>query len=427
MILTLCSLLWAAPLEIKHDIQKSYLSGNHIVVTLQLYNKETTPITIPDLSQQTWRTQFTLTHSSGKKEIRSNAKSESTATWTLPAQSTRTLMLEIPSSAGLKNGAYSMDMTVDYQLDTYQTHHRFTISPASLDYVDIDRDILGSVRALWTDKTTQGTYLNTGTEQYRQHDYAHKPKLCRSAHLDYCAFGTENGLLYLNRDQQQRIPIPYPDAQILGRVSVAYNHAFVPIRTTQKQLLLLQISNKGLPSFRKLRRDIPAVTHTDTTLSSLGEPLYLFTHARGVEIARITAPSQSNLPQNTYYIHKNTAQQQVLSARFGVHPDHGLSVLVLYQQTLEDGTIDRCLAWYSLSGSGLTREDGIALPEGSLIDAYASPPSWLVHNEEQWVYVDKTGIQPLDISTGTRCRINKKGVVCFTKGKWEIVYTLPTK
>ena len=106
----------ASPLQVTHDLRPQYLHKKGIVLTIHVHNPTAQEHTIPDLANQTWRTQFILQKPNGKKETRSNEKKAENTHWVLPPKSTRAVTLEIPSSSSLKKGSYVLDLRIDYTL-----------------------------------------------------------------------------------------------------------------------------------------------------------------------------------------------------------------------------------------------------------------------------------------------------------------------
>lgn len=412
----------SSPLQITHDIRDKYLYQKGIVITIHVHNPSDQSQTIPDLASQTWRTSFSLRMPNGQKETRSNEKKPLESTWVIPPKTTRAVTLEIPRSSKLKKGKYQLTLSIDYQLETHSSTHQFEVLAPKEKYVDISRTLDGTVRALWTDQATLGTYLHTGTQNIYQQTLHETPQLCITQHLDHCAYNIQNRVLNIFMDNKTvRAPIAYQSIIPQGRLSFAFNHYFLPIQTPQQSLLLMQIDPKGVPSFRKLRSNIPEIQYVDTALSSIEEPLYLISHKQGVEFFRISEPAKNRLPLNTRYIHKNTQEQEILSARFGIHPEEGFAILITYREQREQYNHTNA-QWYTTSGKTLGEAKNITLPAASIVDAFASPPAWLSRTKDSLIYTDLHASHTYKTPKNSTCTINKKGVVCFSQGEWNFLH-----
>ena len=145
-------------------------------------------------------------------------------------------------------------------------------------------------------------------------------------------------------------------------------------------------------------------------------------HKNGVEFFRISAPATDHLPLNTKYIHKTTQEQKILSARFGIHPEEGFAIFIAYQETKEE-TSQIFAQWYSTTGKELEPPINIKLPTAPIVDAFASPPAWLSLSENSLIYTDLQGTHTYKKPKNKTCRINKKGVVCFSQGNWSLLHS----
>jgi hypothetical protein len=418
MIPLLIGFAFGSPLSITHDLKSTYLYQNPVVITFQIQNTSDKKLVIPDISSQTWRASFVLTHK-GKKETRRNEKKESIPTWTLNPNGIRIVRLEIPGGNTLPQGEYNLSLLLDYQSDKYEYTQKISIQKPKQKSLDLKRSLSGKITALWTDDSTKGTYYHSGSHQYYTHPFSENPKLIVHKNTEPYDFFVYKRMIHIRGKRPLKVSIPYPDAQALARMSLYDEHYFLPLwRPKAQKLMLMQIDKRGVPLFRKTRDNMPTPISTDTTQSALGVPLYLIHHAQGVELLQAYAPKEASWPINSKYIYKATSKQEVLAASFATHPQEGISIFLLYRE--EDNTYK---IWLSLSGTILSKEEFPKPPKGVIIDSYAPQSAILLKEDSNLLYLSKTEKKSLPSSQS--CRLNKSGLVCFHAGNWTIKHRYP--
>ena len=415
MLISLLSFAFANPsLVIQHDIQGSYLHNEPIVITYTIHNQGQTDVSLPDLAYQTWRSSFVL-EQQGKKETRRNEPKDKTPLWTIPPQGRRIFRLEIPGGSTLKKGEYDLTIELNYEIDVFREKYPLSIRAPLQAHVDIYKTLGGEVSSLWTDQATNNTYYNVGSEQITVHPFVGAPKQILNNHEGVFDYHQENQRLTIHGKRKYSLVIPYNDAQLLGRMSLYQQEFLFPLwRPSEKILMLVQLDERGIPLYRKVRHNMPEPIFVDTTLNSLDIPLYLIHHDGGVELLQAQPPQSPSIPLNSQYIHKNKTEQKVLIARFALHPSEGLCVYLIRQDSERTQEM-----WIHLSGTLISQQDIPAI-EAPILDVYPSEQALLLQENDTLVVVHSNNKIPLHEKD---CTLNKHVVVCFTQGKWIRPYT----
>ena len=401
---------FASPLEITHDLRSSYPNEHPIVVTFRIHNKSDTSVQIPDLSYQTWKTSFVL-QTKNKKETRSNEKKSDSPQWILQPHGARLLRMEIPGSRTLKKGNYELTVRIDYDLDQFVQSQEITIHTKEIVDVDVHRSINGKLSTLWTEENTQGTYYNTGSNLQFVHSKNREPKLILHPNTTPYDFNVQERDVYVRGKQELRVTLPYPDARVLSRVSLYKDQFHVPFLLPKSgTLMLLHLSQQGVPSYRNVRKNTPEIIRTTAIHSSLGTPLYLFHHKEGVEILRVEPPEDPKWPINSKYVYKKTSKETIRFAQFDLHPEEGIAVSLITEEEQDTYRI-----WVSLLGSIIHKEKLTPFPKGSIVDAYQS--ALLLEDQNELLLIDEKGQHRFP--KRENCRINKNGLFCFQDGNWE--------
>lgn len=401
-------------LIIDHNVQDAYLHNEPIVITYTLHNPTDTEITIPDLSYHTWRSSFVLLHA-GRKETRNNETKENSLVWTIPPDGRRIFRLEIPGGSTLPVGNYELGLHINYEIDIFTAKKSISILHPKQTHVDIYRTLTGEVSALWTDQATSSTYYHSGSTQMYAHAIADAPKQILHKHFAVYDYYMQNQRLTIRAKRTFTHSIPYPEAYLLGRMAISQNSFVVPLwRPAERILMLLQIDQRGIPVYRKIRHNMPEPIEIDTTLNAIDIPLYLIHHRDGVELVEAQLPKEPSLPLNSHYIHKNTREQSIAIARFAMHPSEGLCIYLIqkeHKQTQEK--------WINLSGSVIAQKE-IHPIDGAILDIYPNENAMFVQKDDgiHFVHTEQN-----HLLKEKNCVLNKHGVVCFTDGKWIRSYT----
>jgi len=410
-------------IQIEHDLRSKYLSSHPIVVTFRIHNTTEQEQTIPDLSHETWRTTFTLV-SKKKKETWSNEKKERSATWSIAAHSSQQLRLEIPNSHRLDEGKYDLTVQINYAQNIYTHQQPILITKPVQEDLNIVRSHSGSLTAIWTDSATNATYYNHNSRHIYLHPKVDTPQLVHHNGQDIYDYTIKQNTLHLFGKRELRIPIPYSKAQLLSQISLHKGIYRVPIwHPPSRRLLLMSIDQRGMPSFRPIRSEMPTFISAEVSLSATGEPLYLIHHEKGVELIHTDIPKEHKGALNGRYIHKKTKAEQILDVKFGTHPTSGLAILLTYTEQKQFYQV-----WYSIHGTIISKKK-IAPIEGTILDSYPVKELYLVANHGALELISsgkKQNIIKKTPFTNQKCRLNDIGVRCFMNGEWSILYTYST-
>ena len=407
----------ASPIKIAHNVRTDYLQKKPIVIEFRIENTASSPIQIPDLSYQTWRTSFVL-ESPTRKETRSNTKKEEKPVWVIPPHGARLLTMEIPGSDSLEPGTYSLTVQIDYEHDRYQQTQEISVQPPSIGHVDLTRSILGELSAIWTENNTNGTYHHFGSNFVYLHERTTNPKLVVHPNSSPYDFDVQHQDIYIRGKQKIHAVIPYSDAVPLSRMSLYKEQYHLPFWIPQsKKLMLLHINQQGVPSYRHVRSNTPRITKTSVTHTAQGTPLYLFHHQDGIELLKVEPPEKTHWPLNSQYLYKKTSAEKILFSEFDLDVHKGILAVLI---TKESESFYRI--WVSLSGTVVHKEELPTLPNAEVIDVYQS--AILMTNQTELILIhDQTQRR---YPTSEHCKLNKNGLFCFQDGSWLMLSKYPT-
>ncbi|MEC7987381.1 MAG: hypothetical protein VX278_19590 [Myxococcota bacterium] len=416
MIQLLLSVCFATPLSIQTDLHENYLHKQSIVIQFNIRNSSNEAVTVPDLSEQTWRTSFSLTHPDGHTDKRSNSPKSKSPEWTLKPREQRQIRLEVPSSAGLGVGSYTLKIQIDYEKGTYEEQRKIDIRPLKAISADILTSHDSRFETLWlqqgngqnhvySDQRPFDVYLGSTTSQKIQRI------LQKDIQPHY--YWLEDSNLFIQTERQQRISLGWPNAKPAGRLTKDASHYYLPIwvpRTQKGDLYVAQIDAKGIPVFRKVHVASPEILGSDSLISTTHEIFYLVYTKGGVEFFKTTANEQPNFPVNSKYVLKADTDQEIKHALFQLHPEHGVSVFITF--SVKEKLMYQ---WFSIHGRPLGDPQAIAMPPFvEIVDASAVPLSWIIRTEKQVLFctADSQKVLPPSLEYA----IGKDGPLLFSKG-----------
>ncbi len=103
------------PVELSADLRAEYLAGEPILVRLTASNPSAEAQSMADLDSRTWLVKFTMTDAGGgARSWHSTPPGEDPGgRWRIAPRGQRQVLLEVPSSAGLPPGDYTLEVAVD--------------------------------------------------------------------------------------------------------------------------------------------------------------------------------------------------------------------------------------------------------------------------------------------------------------------------
>ena len=158
---------------------------------------------------------------------------------------------------------------------------------------------------------------------------------------------------------------------------------------------------------------MPEPIGSDSLISTTHESFYIIYTKSGVEFFRASASAKPNFPINSKYILKTTEEQEIHHALFQLHPEHGVSVFITYQE--KEQVMYR---WYSIHGKPLTEPKPVSLPPFlEIIEVNANKEAWILRTSENVLYYTnkQTQILPQSISYA----IGKDGPMIFSQGNLQ--------
>jgi len=392
----------AAAVAVSADLRPEYIHGEPILVRFTLANESTSSLEFADLASRPWLVRFELVDKAGKKTTWYNTPPDEDpgGQWTIQPRGQRMVLLEVPSSARLKKGEYTLKVHIqDGDEKLSLEPHRFTLSSANPVWGDTIFEPDGVERyghmALWVHKAIDGydLYLHHAdgrnpSKLVTDHHLAHmdepiEPVLtatrAQERHSRYIAWqSSPRTIEYLRvendqvRGQPGRFETPYPKVELFGRPSTdASGGLHLPIwvpspKGDSGQLMVVSLQGRDGPEYRSIARMSERPDWTATTVDSAGNMRLLLTTEGNIDL--YTVVSGSDLPGAGKRLHKADGTTPLLGS-FGYLTttstrQGGLAVLALFD-------IGEQLAearWIGLDGSVVDVFTAAPLPESGSIE-----------------------------------------------------------
>lgn len=391
----------ASGLQVSADLRDEYLQGQPVLVMVTLTNNGDAPLTVPDLTARPWRVKFRFTLPSGQAQNRFSTPpaQEPTATWTIPARGQKRVLLEVPSGAGLKSGAYTLAIDVDLgEQKESLTARPIRIAAASPQAAQLAPDVLLNERdgmvALWVHKASAGYDLYMAVtdarapergerDQFLLHlDQAVEPTLTaiRSGDADrYVVWANSERSIGYARLRSGRVEgaarsvdLPWPKAELIGQGATQAGNLHQPVwvpapKGTSGELRLVSVDERGRPQLRKMTTLTARPAGVSTVVDVAGGVHVLVQREDRVDLytLRPDYPEEVPIPGERLWVAE--AGQRLETARYGSAPQSegqagGLAVLVAWTQASKLES-----QWVSLQGKSLQRLPGAALAEGARV------------------------------------------------------------
>jgi hypothetical protein len=395
----------AAPAKptLSADLRPTYLAGQPILVRLTVENTGKEALSFPDLSLRPWLVYFEILDSKGKKATYHNTApaSDSGKSWTLPSRSRKQVLLDIPQSATLKAGSYTLNLRVEDPAGTVKlSSHSFSIEPIRPSAGSVHYEPLGLERTghqvAWTQKGAQGfdVYLeqSDATEprkvlaQYfvMHSETAADPTLSLalpSARWDrYVYWQRDDRSVQVARLQgagqpaaSRLIQTPYPKLELLGRGATdkeggLHLPIWIPAPVgSGGELMVLSLRDRGQRSYRSLAKYDSQPAWIESGIDSGGNLRLVFPNQGNLD--QYTIVSSTELPGAGKRLIKAEDGKQALAARYAVlaasegRPG-GLALFVL----LEEPEGKASGQWFALDGTPLATVAALTIGEGRISD-----------------------------------------------------------
>ena len=395
----------AAPAQptLSADLRPAYLAGQPILVRLTVENTSEQPLSFPDLSLRPWLVYFEVLDAKGKKATYHNTTpaADPGKTWTLPSRSRKQVLMEMPQSATLKTGSYTLNLRVEDPAGTVKlSSHSFNIEPVKPSAGVVHYEPLGLERTghqvAWTQKSAQGfdVYLEqTDAAEPRrvlgQYFVMHSetdadPILSLalpSARWDrYVYWQRDDRSVQVSRLQgagqptsSRLVQLPYPKVELLGRGATdKQGDLHLPIwipapKGSGGELIVLSLRDRGQRSYRSLAKYDSQPTWIETGIDSGGNLRLVFPNQGHLD--QYTIVSSTQLPGAGKRLLQAEDGKQALAARYTVlEPSEGrpggLALFVLLEEP--EGQVSG--QWFALDGSPLGSIAALTLGEGRISD-----------------------------------------------------------
>ena len=360
-----------AEITMKNDISPVYIEKHPISITLQLRNNDSNPVTIPDISEETWRVSFTLVYPNGQKRSVQSNKKEEQHNISLAAQQLQEATFVIPQSETLSTGVYTCSIVVDLG----ENHAPITIEKQihiqkqHIQYSDIDavRDDIFTHKddILWTQQTETDSWVfrNTNAPVYIRSIPKNVP-IFESIHIDNNGYmyWIENNTIHLQHHKGQRlnpqvqnISLPWKNVIFLARgvtnnTGVFYIPIWVTPQTGEKgTVYVLILDENAPPKYRKIA-SMNQPKHVDFSITHNNTPLLLVQHNAHTDLFALQEVGDTRidtLPPPSHRLDTMIAPITPVQTSFGVHTEHGLVAYNVYEDTKTQAFILRC---YSIQG-----------------------------------------------------------------------------
>ena len=363
-----------AELSVQTNLQEHYIAGQPIFVDIRVQNIGSTPETLPNLDQQTWKVRWTMNNSNGKQTLRST-EGENQAQWILQPRQLKEVRFLIPNSAKLPTGKQTIELQIELPQESYLEKKEIYIHPK--DPLWEDRDIRADLAFFPEGEYLWGQAFST-TQQVifleKQQNSALSVPILRAdkelrfvqsiSNHDHHIYALQRNRLLIHtlaRDEVKKginISIPWKQVSILARgITDSDQQLVLPLwipdpNQASGTIRSIQISKTGDVSYRKIISLPTKPVSMDTALTSTGTPLYLIQTENRVYLFPLTQTGNAQIdqlpPQNITL--RNISKEEQLHSHFGLDSDIGLIIHLLSQDKEQLSSIV-----YSLQGTEQTK------------------------------------------------------------------------
>ena len=393
----------AAKPTLSADLRPAYLAGQPMLVRLTVENPGKQTQSFPDLSLRPWLVYFEILDSKGKKATYHNTApaKDPGQSWSLPSRSRKQVLMDVPQSAALKAGSYTLNLRVEDPAGTVKlASHSFVVEPVRATAGVVHYEPLGIERTghqvAWTQKSAKGydVYVEQAdaTEPRRilgQYYLMHSEKAADpilslalpSARWDrYVYWQRDDRSVQVARLQGAGQPVssrliqtPYPKVELLGQGATDKDGGLhVPIwipapKGSGGELMVLSLRDRGQRSYRSLAKYESQPAWIETGIDSGGNLRLVFPNQGNLD--QYTIVSATELPGAGKRLVKAEDGKQPLASRYAVleasegRPG-GLALFVL----LEEPEGKASGQWFALDGTPLGTVASITTGEGRISD-----------------------------------------------------------
>ncbi len=413
-------------LTVHTDLRDEYLAGEPVLVRFSVQNDTAADRSFADVAQRPWLVRFKLTDAAGATRTWATAAPEVDpgGTWTVSPRGQRQALLEIPSSASLAAGVYTLSITLrDDAGDRVLPDHVFTVAqpqpvggrtvwePLGLDsaghatvwlhqaakgfdlYVHHadgtdPRKVLGDYHLAHIDERIDPVLSHARpSERWDRYIYWLDGRTIRYVRLQGHALRGEPG----------RFELPWPQAALAGRGATdARGGLHVPVwipspKGDSGELRVASLRDRGQSRVRVVGRFASQPEAVETAVDSDGNLRMLVDTGAGLQLYALSATT--DLPAIG---RKFPVQGDPVMARFGWLGDTsaqngGLALLVAASAGEQ-----LALRWYSLEAKVLTEYPAF-VAGGEPVDLLArdwSSPGLLVKTGERTLAFTAPGAAP---------------------------------
>ena len=382
-------------------LRAEYLSGEAILVPFEAHNPGATELQVPDLAVRPWLVTFALQAAGGQVQRRSTTAPavDPGGSVRLAPRGRRLALLEVPGTAGLKPGRYSLVVTAQGPTGPVELgRQELTVAaprPVSGTLPDPSaaRSVLSTV---WLHAAAQGFDLYLHEAQARSPlrplSHAHlvhldqriEPSLSATRGSD----ANNRHIVWMDGprrlvalqvrgrdtpDAPRALTLPWPRAELIGRPATdGIGRLHVPLWVPAPsgaggELRVLSLGSRAEPHFRRVAA-LDAQPAVQVMVTDDGAVQLLVQMLSGVDLFTIGAEEVSpDLPAAGRKIWRPVAGERALAARFapraaaeGVRAGLGLCVLTATETAVQP-------RWFSLRGATLPAGEVLPRPAGAAL------------------------------------------------------------
>ena len=388
--------------EVSTDLRAEYIQGEPVLVRFTVANTSLQPANFTDLAARPWLVRFELVDKAGKKTTwyTTPPDEDPGGTWSIPPRGQRKVLLEIPSSARLKKGSYTLTVKIQNGDDSVTLPaHTLSMAAANPVHGDTLFEADGIERyghqTLWVHDAADGYDL------YLHHADGKNPsRLVADYHLMHLDSPIEPVLTaaraqerwsryiawqsgprtveYLRlenhevRGEAGRVETPYPKVELVGRPSTdAEGGLHVPLWVPAPQgaggeVMVVSLQGRDGPEYRTISRMDSKPDWTVSTVDNGGNLRLLLSQDGHVDVYNVA--SGSSLPGAGKRLHKSDDTVPLMGS-FGYLKSTttragGLAVLVLFDIG-EDLAEAR---WIGMDGEVVEVFGAAPLPKGGEVE-----------------------------------------------------------
>ena len=389
-------------IDVSTDLRAEYIQGEPVLVRFTVANTSLQTANFADLAARPWLVRFELVDKAGKKTTwyTTPPDEDPGGSWSIPPRGQRKVLLEIPSSARLKNGSYTLTVQMQNGEESVSLPtHSLRIAAANPVHGDTLYEPDGIERyghqAIWLHDAADGYDL------YLHHADGRDPsRLIADYHLMHldspiepvltAARAQERWSRYIAwqsgprtieyvrlenheiRGETGRFETPYPTVELFGRPSTdADGGLHVPIWVPAPQgaageVMVVSLQGREGPEYRTIARMDAKPDWTASTVDNGGNLRLLLSQDGNVDVYNVAAGT--SLPGAGKRLHKSDDTTPLMGS-FGYLKSTptragGLAVLVLFD--IGAGLAEA--RWIGLDGEVVEVFGAAPLPKGGEIE-----------------------------------------------------------